>query len=124
MSTTSAERDALFKAFARAFFKADMAAMYEVVTPDFVWASSDGKGGVVRLEGREAIAAHLARSRERTEARFQDVSYYHAAEATFMTFRLVETDRATGAVSEQVGVERYTFRDGRIALKDVYRKSA
>jgi hypothetical protein len=30
------------------------------------------------------------------------------------------TDIATGATFEKVGVERYTFKDGRIAEKDVY----
>ena len=124
MNPTAAERDQLFKAFARAFFKADMAAMYEVVTADFVWASHDGRGGVERLEGREAIAAHISRTRARAEVRFSEVAYHHAPEATFMTFRIMETDRATGAISAQVGIERYTFRDGRIAIKDVYRKPA
>jgi ketosteroid isomerase-like protein len=122
MVPSVAEREALFKAFSRAFFKADMSAMYETVTHDFIWASHDGRGGVVRLVGREAIAAHIQRSRERAEIRFSDVAYHHAPEATFMTFRVTETDRATGAVAEQVGIERYTFRDGRIAIKDVYRK--
>lgn len=41
-----------------------------------------------------------------------------------MTFRLIETDKATGATREEAGIERYTFKDGRIALKDVYRKPA
>jgi hypothetical protein len=30
--------------------------------------------------------------------------------------------RATGAQREQVGIERYSFADGRLATKDVYRK--
>ena len=39
-----------------------------------------------------------------------------------MSFRVSETARATGAEREQRGIERYTFADGRIATKDVYRK--
>ena len=39
-----------------------------------------------------------------------------------MSFRVSETVRATGAQREQRGIERYTFRDGRVATKDVYRK--
>ena len=58
------------------------------------------------------------------KVRFADVVYHHAPEATFMTFRAIETDPATGVETEDVGVERYTFRDGRIAVKDVYRKRA
>jgi hypothetical protein len=39
-----------------------------------------------------------------------------------MTFRVSETVRATGEEREQRGIERYTFEDGKIATKDVYRK--
>lgn len=118
-------RDALFKAFGRAFVKRDVEALYEVVTPDFVWHSHDGEGGVVRLADRDAVAAQLQGAGSRiVGVRFHDVVYHHAADATFMTFRLTGTDRATGAAVEHAGIERYTFRDGRIATKDVYRKPA
>jgi hypothetical protein len=50
------------------------------------------------------------------------VVYQHAADATFMTFRVSETVRASGERREQRGVEVYTFRDGLLATKDVYRK--
>ena len=39
-----------------------------------------------------------------------------------MTFRVSETVRSTGEHREQRGVERYTFENGKIASKDVYRK--
>lgn len=118
-------RDTLFKAFGRAFFRRDVEALYEVVTPDFVWHSHDGDGNVMRLSGRDAVAAQLQAAGGRlTGVRFHDVVYHHAADATFMTFRLTGTDQATGASVEHVGIERYTFRDGRIATKDVYRKPA
>ena len=54
--------------------------------------------------------------------RFHDVAYRHAGDMTFMTFRVSETVLATGGVREQRGIESYTFRDGRLATKDVYRK--
>ena len=54
--------------------------------------------------------------------RFHDVAYHHAGDMTFMTFRVSETVRATGEQREQRGVESYTFRDDRLATKDVYRK--
>jgi hypothetical protein len=44
------------------------------------------------------------------------------AETTFMTFRVSETVAGSGGLREQRGIEHYTFRDGRIATKDVYRK--
>ena len=56
---------------------------------------------------------------DRIMQRFYDVAYRHAGD---MTFRVSETVLATGEVREQRGIESYTFRDGRLATKDVYRK--
>ena len=39
-----------------------------------------------------------------------------------MTFRVSETLRASGEQGEQRGIESYSFRDGKLATKDVYRK--
>jgi ketosteroid isomerase-like protein len=126
MSLTSlalAEREELFKAFGRAFFKKDVEALYRVVTPDFQWRGQDEAGAPRLLASPEAIRAHFERQREvYSEQRFRDVVYQHLPEVSFMTFRLTETRRADGAVSDHAGVELYAFRDGRIALKDVYRK--
>lgn len=126
MSTpTVAERDQLFKTFGRAWFKRDVGLLYEAVTPDFQWRSSDAAGGVALIATREAVAGAFARMGSAgKQVRFADVVYHHAPDATFMTFRLIETDTATGSTREETGVERYTFRDGRIAVKDVYRKPA
>ena len=124
MTPTAAERDTIFKAFGRAFFKQDLDAMYQVVTPDFVWSVQGGE--VARLlTSREDIAAYFAERKQQVEnLRFHDVVYHHAPDATFMTFRLTGTDKVTGKPFESIGVERYTFRDGRLALKDVYTKPA
>jgi hypothetical protein len=123
MSPSAAERDQLFKTFGRAWFRRDTELLYEAVTPDFVWASADGDGKVRHITGREAVGTALAATGGGTaKRRFEDVVYHHAPEATFMTFRIIETDAETGATREEAGIERYTFRNGRIALKDVYRK--
>lgn len=125
MSPSTAERDTLFKTFGRAWFKRDAELLYQATTPDFVWQANDGEGRVRRITGREAVAAEFAAMGSSTiQRRFEDVVYHHAPDATFMTFRLIETDKATGAIGEEWGVERYTFKDGRITLKDVYRKPA
>lgn len=122
---TSTERDALFKTFGRAWFRRDTELLYQAVSPDFVWMSNDGDGKVRRISGRDAVAAEFAAmGGGSVQRRFEDVLYHHAPDATFMTFRLIETDKTTGAVREEAGIERYTFKDGRIALKDVYRKPA
>jgi ketosteroid isomerase-like protein len=123
--TALAEREELFRAFGRAFFKKDVEALYRVVTPDFQWRGQDETGGVRLLDSAEVIARHFARQKELfSEQRFRDVVYQHLPDISFMTFGLTEVRRADGATSDHQGVELYTFRDGRIALKDVYRKPA
>ena len=123
MSLPAEDRDSLFKAFGRAFFRRDVDALYETVTDDFVWYTLDKDGNAQAITGREAVGAQLnQRSATLENIRFEDVVYHHASDATFMTFRLTATNSATGKPHEDIGVERYTFRDGRIAVKDVYKK--
>ena len=123
MNPSSAERDQLFTAFARALFKRDLAALYKAVSPDFVWRYDDGLAITRELVGPDAIAAHLTERKDfYATHRFHDVAYHHLPDVSFMTFRVSETVRATGEVREQRGIEYYTFKDGKIALKDVYRK--
>jgi len=123
MSPTPAERDALFSGFARALFRGDLDALYQVVTPDFVWRYHDGLAEERVLARREAIRAHIDERRQFfTESRFHEVVYHHLPDLSFMTFRVSETVRSTGERREQRGIERYTFAAGKIATKDVYRK--
>jgi ketosteroid isomerase-like protein len=123
MIPSPTEQDELFKRFARALFKGDMDALYQVVTPDFLWSFHDGVAVTKSLQGPEAIAAHLDEQKALLSAqRFHDVAYHHACDTSFMTFRVSETVRATGEQREQLGIERYGFADGRLATKDVYRK--
>jgi ketosteroid isomerase-like protein len=123
MAPSPTQRDELFKKFARALFRGDIDALYEVVTPDFVWSFHDGLAVTKSLANVEAIRAHLAEQKALFSAqRFHDVAYHHAGDMTFMTFRVSETVRATGEQREQRGVASYTFRDDRLATKDVYRK--
>lgn len=123
-SPAPAERDAVFKTFGRAFLKQDLDLMYQAVTVDFEWRIHDGDD-VRRLNTRAAIERHFADRAGKTEnVRFHDVVYHHAPDASFMTFRITGTDKATGRAFAREGVERYTFRDGKLALKDVYLKPA
>lgn len=124
MTPTAEERDAVFKLFGRAFFKQDMDLMYEVVTPDFTW-TVDVDGEIRVLNNRDKIAAHFAERKGKNQnVRFHDVVYHHAPDASFMTFRITGEVAATGEAFERVGVERYTFKDGKLAVKDVYSRSA
>jgi ketosteroid isomerase-like protein len=123
MTPTAAERDALFQAFARALFKNDMDALYEVVTENFVWRYHDGLSTERVLTGRDAIRAHIdERKAFFASSRFHEVAYHHLPDISFMTFRVSEIVRATGEQREQQGIERYSFEDGKLATKDVYRK--
>ena len=123
MAPSFADRDELFKGFARTLFKSDIDALYRVVTSDFLWSFHDGLGLTKSLAGPDAIRAHLAEQKALFSAqRFHDVAYHHAPDISFMTFRVSEVLRASGEQREQRGIESYTFRDGRLATKDVYRK--
>ena len=123
MAPSPTERDQLFKDFARALFKGDIDALYEVVTPDFLWSFHDGLNLTKSLDGPAAIREHLAEQKVLFAVqRFHEVSYHHLGEISFMTFRVSETLRTTGEQREQRGIESYSFRDGRLATKDVYRK--
>ena len=123
MEPTIEERDALFRAFGRALFSRDLDALYEVVSPKFVWNYHDGEATTKHLTDRGAIEVHLdEQKRLYSKQRFEDVVYRHLPEETFMTFRVTEVVRETGEVREQTGIERYTFEGGKIALKEVYRK--
>jgi ketosteroid isomerase-like protein len=123
MIPSAAERDEILKGFARALFKNDIDALYRVVASDFVWSFHDGIATTKALADPAGIAAHLAEQKARFSAqRFHEVVYQHVEDTTFMTFRVSETVRDSGEQREQRGIERYTFRDGRLATKDVYRK--
>lgn len=94
--------------------------MYEVVAADFTWSILVGDKTRV-VNSRELVGAFLEeRSGTQSDVRFEDVVYHHAADATFMTYRVTGTNVATGESFERVGIERYTFHDGLIAEKDVY----
>ena len=120
MNPSTEARDLLFKQFGRAFFKQDLDAMYDVVTEDFTYSIL--VDDVPRIMNtRDQVAAFFQeRNGTQRDVRFEDVVFHHAPEATFMTYRATGTDVATGKAFERIGVERYTFRDGRIAEKDVY----
>ena len=124
MTPDATQRDAIFRAFGRAFFKQDLDAMYEVVTADFTWTLL-AAGNLRTLDTREKVAAFFAERKTQVEnVRFADVVYHHAPDASFMTFSMTGTDKATGQPFASVGVERYTFRDGKLAVKDVYVRPA
>ncbi|ETR76419.1 hypothetical protein X566_16615 [Afipia sp. P52-10] len=122
---TNNEREALLAAFAKALFAKDIEAIYRVVTPDFIWSLPIGPTAPFgrQLASREDLKAYFdERDQLYSAMRFHDTVLHHAPEVTLMTFRVRGTFRATDATFEALGMERYVFRDGRIALKDAYWK--
>jgi ketosteroid isomerase-like protein len=123
MMPSMIERDELLKGFSRALFKNDLEALDQVVASDFLWSFHDGLTMTKSLASAAAIRAHLAGQKALfSTQRFHEVAYHHSPDITFMTFRVSETLRETGEQREQRGVECYSFEEGRIKTKDVYRK--
>lgn len=123
MNPSPAERNDLFKDFMKAFSARDIDSLYRVVSSDFLWSYHDGVQVTKSISGPEAVATHFASQQDiYSSQRFHEVAFHHLPDRTLMTFRVSETLRATGEQREQRGVEIYTFKDGRIATKDVYRK--
>jgi ketosteroid isomerase-like protein len=111
VAPSPAQRDQLFKRFVRALFRGDIDALYEVVTPDFVWSFHDGLAVTKSLANVEAIRAHLAEQKALFSAqRFHDVAY-HAGDMTFMTFSR-QRDRAGNRRAARTAWRRELYVQG------------
>lgn len=119
------DREALLADFLKAFARRDLDAMYRTVTPDFVWSlpvGPDAPEGRV-LKSRESIAAYFEeRSRIYASVKFHQLAWQHAPDASFMTFLLTAEYKDGRPPLDALGLERYTFRDNLIAMKDAYWK--
>ena len=124
MALYPAERDLLFKQFGRAFFKQDLDALYDVVTEHFTYSIVVNDETRVMRSRDEVAAFFEERNASQKDVRFEDVVFHHAQEATFMTYRVTGTDLTNNKRFERVGIERYTFDNGRIAEKDVFSRPA
>jgi len=125
VSVSIEQRDELFKTFGKAFVKKDIDLLYTVVTEDFAWQYSEASGVVGSVTGRDAILNHMIHQADRlVDVRFYDMVWRHVDDASFVTFRISAKDAKTGQPVAETGVEYYTFKNGRVAVKDVYRKYA
>ena len=125
MTPSPAERDKLFKGFARALFKGDVEGLYQVVTSDFLWSFHDGLGLTKSLAGPDAIRAHLAEQKALFSAqRFHDVAYHHARQLHDLSRQrdLARQRGATGtARHRELYVQRRKARDqGRLSQARVF----
>ena len=115
----------VLKAFGRAFNKGDADAILACVTDDFEWRLAEGPeapdGKVVR--GGEAVRRTLAeRAALYTDVRFSETEVFFADDQAIGRFRATGT-YADGRPLDVRGVDIYSFRDGRIAVKDSYWKN-
>jgi steroid delta-isomerase-like uncharacterized protein len=112
------------QAFADAWNRHDIAALMSFMTDDCVFEASAGPDACgTRYSGREAVQAGFAE----VWATFPDAHWGNArhfvdgdrgvSEWTFTG------TRADGTRVEVAGCDLFTFRDGRIALKNSYRKN-
>jgi len=119
------EQDKILRRFGSAFFKRDLAALAEVVTPDFEWrfaiGGDDPHGRVYR--GLDGVATGFAeRDRLLESARYDDVVNTPMADGRVLMEYRVSGAFMDGTPFNLKGVEVLAFRDGRLAVKDVYWK--
>lgn len=115
---------ALLRTFGKAFNAGDIDEILACVTDDFEWRLASGPdapdGRIVR--GKDAVRQALReRQAEIREIRFSETEVFIADDQVIGRFRATGT-YATGQPIDVRGVDLYTVRDGRIAVKDSYWK--
>ena len=114
----------MLQAFADAWNRHDVDALMSFMTDDCVFQASSGPDVCgTRYAGRESVRAGFAD----VWAVFPDAHWGHArhfvhAERGVSEWTFTGT-RADGTRVEVDGCDLFTFRDGRISLKDSYRKT-
>ena len=114
----------LLRHFGKAFNKGDIEGILECVTEDFQWrlaGGPDAPDGKV-VSGKDAVRAALQeRDLTTKEIKFSETSIHFTEEKVFGCFRATG-ELNDGTVVDQRGIDIYTFRDGKIAVKDSYWK--
>ena len=114
---------AFLQAFADAFNAHDADALMSFMTDDCVFAASAGPAACgLRYVGRDAVcAAFVDVWTTYPDAHWAEARHFVAGERGVSQWTFTGT-RADGVRVEVHGCDLFTFRDGRIALKDSYRK--
>jgi steroid delta-isomerase-like uncharacterized protein len=115
----------LLDAFADAFNRHDVGAIMAMMTDDVVFEASAGpevKGAVHR--GRDAVARAFGEVFEAfPDARWSNPTHFIAGDRGVSEWVFSGT-RRDGTRIEVQGCDVFTFRDGRISVKNSYRKQA
>ena len=109
--------------FGTAWNKHDVEGIVLMMTPDAVMfmsagSSADGRRVNGRSELRAAIADLFATM---PDAQWRNASHFVAGDRGVSQWTFTAT-RSDGSKIETVGCDVFSFRDGRIAVKDSYRK--
>lgn len=110
--------------FAAAWNRHDCEALLAFVTEDCVFETSSGPYACGdRHQGNAALRLAFPKIWEIfPNARWEDATHAVCADRGFSEWTFRGTDHSGKAV-EMRGVDLYTFRDGKIARKDTYRKT-
>jgi steroid delta-isomerase-like uncharacterized protein len=115
---------AMLQAFADAWNRHDVDALMSFMTDDCVFESSAGDTACgTRFEGAAAVREGYARAwRDYPDARWNDARHFVHAERGVSEWVFTGTG-ADGKRVEVAGCDLFTFRDGKIAVKNSYRKN-
>jgi steroid delta-isomerase-like uncharacterized protein len=121
---SDAERYALLDRFADAWNRHDIDALMSMMTDDCVFQASAGpQADGQRSEGTEAVrAAYAAVFAAFPDARWSSPTHFIAGKRGVSEWMFTGT-RTDGSRVEVMGCDLFTFRDGRIAIKNSYRKN-
>jgi steroid delta-isomerase-like uncharacterized protein len=112
------------QAFADAFNRHDVEAIMQFMTDDCIFESSAGPDVCgTRYAGREAVRAAFTEVWTAfADAAWLDTRHFISGERAVSEWTFTGT-RADGARIEVHGCDLFTFRDGKIAVKNSYRKN-
>lgn len=114
----------LLDAFAQAWNRHDADALMSMMTDDCVYAASAGDDvHGRRYEGQEAVRASFQAIFDAfPDAQWNDATHFVGGDRGLSEWRFTAT-AADGGRIETNGCDVFTFRDGRIRLKNSFRKN-
>lgn len=126
LSERTRSNQELVEAFAQAWGKVDVDALMNLMTDDPRYRASTGDGPGIDYHGRDAVSRGFAAVIEAEAASNEPVP--PLGEVTAFGDRVISmwsypTTSPSGQATMVEGVDLWTFADGRIAVKDAYRKS-
>jgi len=118
------DMEKMLVAFADAWNKHDVDALMSFMTPDGVFEASGGNTvNGERYEGAEAVrAAYAAIFTTYPDARWNNARHFVAGDRGVSEWTFTGTMK-DGKRVEVTGCDLFTFRNGKIALKNSYRKN-